>query len=172
MRRKITGFLIVFVGFGLFFSSGLSFYLIESLNQETDMIDKDPDETPHKEIPVPDKDKKDDDKIIKATLTINPHVLNCKSNGKWITVFIGLPENYNVEDIDLSTVKLNNGIFAEEKPSTINDFDNDNLLDLMVKFDRSSLIDLLESQELHEVVVSGSLNNQDEFEGICEIIYL
>ena len=46
MRRKIAGFLVAFVGFGLVFTSCLSVYLTESLNQEDTMIDKTIDDTP------------------------------------------------------------------------------------------------------------------------------
>ena len=76
--------------------------------------------------------------------------------------------------IDLSTVLFilfSNEILAEKKPTEINYFDNNNLLDLMVKFDRSSVISLLESQELCEVSVSGKLNNKNEFKGSCEIAF-
>ena len=176
MRRKIAGFLVAFVGFGLVFTSGLSVYLTESQNREDTMIDKTIDDTPqqYKYKPDPNKDKKKDNEIITATITINPQVLNCKSKGKWITVYIELPAKYNVEDIDLSTVVFivfSNEILAEKKPTEINYFDNNNLLDLMVKFDRSSVISLLESQELCEVSVSGKLNNKNAFKGSCEIAF-
>jgi len=176
MKREITRFWVVFFGFGLVISSGLGVYLIESQNQGDTTIDKPIDDTPQKDKPNPDGDNKkdkDDNEIITATITINPYVLNCKSKGKWITVYIELPAEYNVEDIDLSTVKFNNKILAEEKPTAINNFDNNNLLDLMVKFNRSSVISLLESQELCEVNISGKLinKNKNEFIGICEIAY-
>jgi len=177
MKRKLTGFWVVSVVFGLVFSSGLSLYLTESQNQGDTIIDKTIDDTPKKEKPDPDNDNKkdnEDNEIITAIITINPYVLNCKSKGKWITVYIELPAEYNVEDIDLSTVTFNNKILAEEKPTGINDFDNNNLLDLMVKFNRSLVISLLESQELCEVSVSGKLNNNKnefKFKGSCEIAY-
>ena len=176
MKSKITGFLVVFISFGLIFTSGLSVYLTESLNNGDTMTDKTIDDTPKKDKSDPDGDNKkdnEDNEIITATITINPYVLNCKSKGKWITVYIELPAKYNVEDIDLSTVVFNNQILSEEKPTAINNFNNNNLLDLMVKFDRSSVISLLESQELCEVIVSGKLNNKNknEFKGSCEIAY-
>ena len=173
MRRKITGFLVAFLGFGLVFASGIGIYLTEPQNQEDDMIDNTNDDTPRKDMPGPPKDTKDDNDIITAIITINPYVLNFKSKGKWITVYIELPAKYNLEDIDFSTVLFNNEILAEEKPTGINDFDNNNLPELMVKFDRSSVISLLESQELCEVSVSGKLSNKNknEFKGICEIVY-
>ena len=172
MSIKKTGFLVAFVGFGLAFTSGLSVFLTESQNQEDLFIDNMLDDTPNKIPDSNDGAKKKDKKVISASITINPHILNLKSKGKWITVFIELPLDYRVEDIYIQTVILNNEILAEEEPTSISDFDNDDLLDLMLKFDRSSVISLLGSQELCEVSVSGKLNNGNKFNGSCEIVYL
>ncbi|NHJ20214.1 MAG: hypothetical protein EAX91_04660 [Candidatus Lokiarchaeota archaeon] len=169
MQKKIAGILVVFFGFGIIFSSGISTFFTESQYDDDIPIEKDIDDTQHEEKPDQDKDKDND--VIVASIRLNPHTLNLNSKGKWITVYIELPEGYSVENIDLSTVLLNNEIPAEEKPTQIYDFDNDNLLDLMVKFDRSSLITLLKLHECHEVIVSGKLNNQKEFKGIWEISY-
>ncbi|MFX0010515.1 MAG: hypothetical protein ACFE9R_09385 [Candidatus Hermodarchaeota archaeon] len=169
MQKKIMGILVVFFGFGVIFSSGISTFFTESQYTDDIPIDKAIDDTQHEDKPDQDKDK--DSNMIIASLELNPNTLNLKSKGKWITVYIELPGGYSVENIELSTVLLNNEIPAEEKTTQIYDFDNNNLLDLMVKFDRSSLIALLKSHEYHEVIVSGKLNNQKEFKGICEITY-
>jgi hypothetical protein len=87
--------------------------------------------------------------IIQATIDIDPDTLNLKSKGKWITCYIEFPEGYNVSDIDRTTILLNDTIpvdpFWINKPleSVIGDYDEDGVLDLMVKFDRASVIDLI-----------------------------
>jgi len=77
---------------------------------------------------------------ITATVDIAPKSLNLKGKGRWITAHIKLPEGYNVSDIDVSTIMLNDTIPAEPRPVAIGDYDNDSVPDLMVKFDRSAVI--------------------------------
>jgi len=77
---------------------------------------------------------------IQAAIDIDPNTLNLKSKGKWITCYIELPEGYNVSDIDVSTIKLNNSIAAEIHLTGVGDEDGDGVPDLMVKFDRASVI--------------------------------
>ena len=115
MQKKIAGILVVFFGFGIIFSSGISTFFTESQYADDIPTDKNIDDTPHKDKPDQDKDKDND--IVIASLRVNPNTLNLKSKGKWITAYIELPEGYSVENIDLSTVLLNNEIPAEEKPT-------------------------------------------------------
>jgi len=84
-----------------------------------------------------------------ATVNLNPGTLNLKSKGKWITTYIELPENYNVSDINRTTILLNDTIpvdsFWVDKPlqSVIGDYDEDGIPDLMFKFDRAKVIKLI-----------------------------
>lgn len=79
-----------------------------------------------------------------ADIKINPHTLNLKSNGQWITTYIELTEGHDIEDIDVSTVMINNTIpVDQDAPITIGDYDLDGVPDLMVKFDRASIIEWL-----------------------------
>ncbi len=73
---------------------------------------------------------------VEAGVSIHPETLNLKSKGKWITAFIKLPEGYDVTDIDVESVKLNQSISAEWG----------NVEDgvLMVKFSRAGVIKLLD----------------------------
>lgn len=80
---------------------------------------------------------------VHATVDIKPDTLNLKSKSKRITAYIELPEGYNVDDVDIYTVTLNNTGQAELHPAKIGDYDNDGVLDLMVKFDRVLVVDLL-----------------------------
>ena len=95
--------------------------------------------------------------VISATIDVDPDTLNLRSKGKWITACIELPEGYDVSDIDISTVELNGEISAELHPTEIGDYDEDAIPDLMVKFDRASVIDLLNVGEA-TLTITGEVN--------------
>ncbi|NIR87005.1 hypothetical protein GWO13_05290 [Candidatus Bathyarchaeota archaeon] len=78
-----------------------------------------------------------------ATADVVPNTLNLKSRGKWITCYIELPESYNISDIDIYSIRLNDTI-----PSAIEigDHDNDGVPDLMVKFNRTIVSELILSK--------------------------
>ena len=61
--------------------------------------------------------------IIPATVDINTNKLNLKSKGKWVTAKIGLPEGYDENDIDVSTIMLEGDIPA----STLRKLNKDSL---------------------------------------------
>lgn len=82
--------------------------------------------------------------FMSVDVDIDPNTLNLKSNGEWITTYIELPEGYNVEDIDVSTITLNNTIPIDlDAPMQIGDYDLDGIADLMVKFHRASIVEWL-----------------------------
>ncbi len=93
-----------------------------------------------------------------AIADVIPNTLNLKSKGKWITCYIKLPEDYNVSDIDISTVKLNGEISAELHPAEIGDYDVDGITDLMVKFNRQDLTAILSRDEA-TLTITGKLND-------------
>jgi len=81
---------------------------------------------------------------IEAVIDIDPDTLNLKSNGEWITCYIELSAGFNAGDIDTSTILLNGTIGVDlGAPTQIGDYDCDGMADLMVKFDRSTVIDWL-----------------------------
>ena len=104
---------------------------------------------------------------VTATVDIDPGTLNLKSKGKWITAHIELPEDYDVNDIDVSTVRLNGEIQAELHPTKIGDYDADGVSDLMVRFDRQDVIALLSVGEA-TLTITGKIN-ETPFEGIDTI---
>ena len=78
---------------------------------------------------------------ISATVDIDPDTLNLASNGKWITCYIELPEDYDINDISIETICFDNKVPVDlSAPSEIGDYDVDGIPDLMVKFDRSSVL--------------------------------
>jgi len=80
---------------------------------------------------------------LSATVDIHPQALNLRSRGKWITCFIELPEGYDVADIDIATILLNDTIPVKPHPNAVGDHDEDGALDLMVKFSRAEVISLI-----------------------------
>lgn len=80
---------------------------------------------------------------ISATIDVDPDTLNLKSNGQWISVYIELPEGYNVTNIDVNSIKLTvdgGNFWVDSAASTaIGDYDGDGISDLMVKFDRTAI---------------------------------
>ena len=107
-----------------------------------------------------------------ATININPHTLNLKSKGRWITAYIRLPEGYNVQEVNASTILLNGTILAEIHPMDIGDEDCDGIPELMVKFNRATVIEyILNSiQSIAKfanvtLTITGRLYNGTLFEG-------
>ncbi|HGJ67471.1 TPA: hypothetical protein ENS27_19085 [bacterium] len=74
---------------------------------------------------------------IPITINIDPNTLNLKDKGKWITCYIQLPDGYNVEDIDLSSIKMED-TFTVEHSNIQDDI-------LMVKFSRNELINYVKT---------------------------
>jgi len=80
---------------------------------------------------------------VHATIDIDPDTLNLRSRGKWITCYVELPEGYNVSDIDVTSVMLNDTVPVCLKAHAIGDYDEDGIPDLMVKFGRAEVIDYI-----------------------------
>ncbi len=104
--------------------------------------------------------------VAQASVDIDPNTLNLKSRGKWVTVYIELPESYDVYDIDINTVMLNGEVPAESDPkygfvkdpeSRIGDYDDDGIPDCMVKFDRLAVQGILAVGDEVEITVTGEV---------------
>ena len=100
-----------------------------------------------------------------ATVDFDPDTLNKKSKGKWVTVYTELPAGYNVTDLNVSTMMLNETVPAELHPTEIGDYDSDGIPDLMVKFDRQAVIAMLPVGDAVNVPVTGKLYDGTPFEG-------
>ena len=81
---------------------------------------------------------------ITATLDLAPDILNLKSRGKWITAYIELPEEYNVRDIDVHSIRLRlicpmGGVYTGNLLNLVPVFTKIYDGNLMVKFSRIEL---------------------------------
>ncbi|UCE73776.1 MAG: exo-alpha-sialidase [Methanomassiliicoccales archaeon] len=103
--------------------------------------------------------------LITAGVDIKPDTINLKSKGRWITAYIELPNGYDVNDINISTILLESSISPENRPTGIGDYDNDNIPNLMVKFDRSEVEDILTIGDSITLTIKGNLVDNKSFEG-------
>jgi hypothetical protein len=97
--------------------------------------------------------------VVKANVDICPDTIDLTSTAKEksITAYIELPEGYEPDRIDISTVRLMKDIPALETPVDIVDHDQNGIYELMVKFDRQLVIDCLAGEGQIEGRVSLSL---------------
>ena len=107
---------------------------------------------------------------LEAKIDIKPDCLNLKSRGKWLTAYVELPEGYDVADINVSTVMLNNSIPVDPfGPVAVGDYDGDATPDLMVKFNRTEVVQHILGLGIVygnvTLVVTGRLNDGTLFEG-------
>ena len=99
--------------------------------------------------------------LIPTTIDIDPDTLNLHSQGRWITIYIELPGGLDPANIDVGTVAIEGDIFlegilsAEPQPTEIGDHDGDGVPDLMVKFDRSVVQELVSVGDNVELTVIG-----------------
>jgi parallel beta-helix repeat protein len=124
--------------------------------------------------------------FITATVSIIPNTLNLRSNLKYVTAYIELPEGYNVSDINVSSILLNNTIPVDpDAPTTIGDYDSDGIPDLMVKFNGTEVIEyILRNINMTQLIeerfmtitltVTGKLKDGTPFQGsdTIKIVYV
>ncbi|MHA1991945.1 MAG: Lcl C-terminal domain-containing protein [Candidatus Hodarchaeales archaeon] len=103
--------------------------------------------------------------IIPATIDFDPNTLNLKNNGFFVTVYLELSPEYDLNEIDVSSITLNDVVYAELKPYTIGDYDNDGIPDLSIKFLGSDVISILEIGEEVEITIKGTFGENMFFEG-------
>ena len=106
-------------------------------------------------------------------IDIDPDTLNRKSHGKWITVYITLPEGFDVGTIDTSSIAITSLIGASCDPEytqgadlgftpQVGDRDEDGILDLTVKFDRQVLLANLCLDDV-SITIEGELTTGELF---------
>jgi parallel beta-helix repeat protein len=106
-----------------------------------------------------DEELSQDEFILQTETTVDfdPDTFNLKSKGKFVTVYIELPEGYNVEQIDVSSIRLNGTVQALRWPTEVGDYDSDGIPDLMVKFDRTAVQDILTPGSQVDITITGEV---------------
>ncbi len=102
-----------------------------------------------------------------AALELDPHVLNTRSHGQWITAYL-TPGDFAPADIDLGSLRLAGSLAPEPKTPRVGDHDADGVQELALKFSRSGLAAIL-PDGLNTVELTGSLTTGDSFSGSAEI---
>jgi hypothetical protein len=119
--------------------------------------------------------KRETQALIDALIDIDPDTLNKKSHGQWVTVYITLPDGYDVGTIDISTVGITSLTGASCPPSytqsldlsftpQVGDRDEDGIPDLTAKFDRQMLLPNLCLDDVG-ITVEGDLTTGRHFSG-------
>ena len=115
---------------------------------------------------------------IAATIDFDPDTLNKKEKkndkDQWVTVYIELPEGYDVWQIDGSTVLLNGTVPAylgkqgwaktESNDANIMDHDGDGILERMVKFDKTAVKEILPVGDEVTVTVTGGVEYDNGYD--------
>jgi hypothetical protein len=71
-------------------------------------------------------------------LDIDPNTLNLGSNGNTVRAAIQLPPQYDVHDVDVSTVSVFGTLFANPQPVSFADTNGDGIEEILLKFDRTA----------------------------------
>ncbi len=112
---------------------------------------------------------------VPATIDIDPDTLNPDSQGNYVMAYIELPDGFDVADIDVRTVTVRvegegDSVLAKLSPTEVGDHDEDSIPDLMVKFDRQAVIDLIGGATgVLTFVVAGELSSGRQFEGAATV---
>ncbi len=101
---------------------------------------------------------------IEVELYITPRTLNLDSKGRWITAHIEFPEAYFAQEVDISSILLQDEIPAEPDKWAIEDCDNDGIGELMVKFCRAAFQEVMPQGERVPVTLTGIIRGR-EFAG-------
>ncbi len=130
-------------------------------------------------IQLNETQESNNDTIITATIKIVPQTLNLKSKGKWIMCMISLPKGYNVSEINVSSVRLNENVTPDlskeleseppEGNTTAIDEDNDenetSTIKLKLKFSRAAVMAILTPGNAVIITVTGKLYDNTSFAG-------
>jgi ELWxxDGT repeat protein len=93
-----------------------------------------------------------------------PNTLILRSKAKYYTCFIELSHPFNIADIVVSSIRLNDIIPAELSPTAITDHDSDGIFELMVKFKGTYVRNILSPGFNVEIKITGELIDGTIFE--------
>ncbi len=101
-------------------------------------------------IPPPESEEID--------INLDPDTLNLKSKGNFLTCYIEIPEGNEFNTNSVRLVVNGIVIFAESWPREWGDFDDDDAVELMVKFNRQEFIKYV---DIGEVNVTLNVDSKD-----------
>ncbi len=102
---------------------------------------------------------------IQASVKIDPRWVDLEDDES-VILYIELPAEISVQDIEVSSLWLNDSLSPEEKAGSVGDHDSDGIPDMMVKFGRQEVSQILPpSGEDIELRITGNLKNGIPFEG-------
>lgn len=129
----------------------------------TVLVDSDGDGTFEQSVSTTHNELTHDEFMLQTATTVDfdPDTLNLRSKGKFVTAYIELPEGYDVEEIEVSSIKFNNTIPALLKPTQVGDYDSDGIPDLMVKFDRAVIEGILNTSDAVKITITGKVSGID-----------
>jgi len=102
---------------------------------------------------------------VQAVVDTESDWLGLDTKEDWINVYIELPAGMPVNDIEVSTLRLNDTVSPEKKQVFIGDYDDDGIPDMTVKFSKREISRVFQSMEEVKLTVSGNLKNGLPFEG-------
>lgn len=110
---------------------------------------------------------------IPVSLELSPKTLNLRDRGQWVTAFLELPRGIPIARLAVPSLRLQESV-TPSGPAAIGDHDRDRIPDLMVKFDRASLVALLERPKAKPpvrvtIVVTGELDDGRPIRGECTL---
>jgi len=113
--------------------------------------------------------------VISANVDVDPDTLHLGPPGglgNWITAYIELPLGYDVNNIDVSSIRLAGNIQIDPTATApqVGNYDGDNLPDLMVKFDKPTVVTYINGLNIIipgqvTLKITGALNDGTLFEG-------
>jgi len=100
-------------------------------------------------------------------MTFTPRSLNLVSQGQWVTVHLFLPSGYRANQVDTSTIKLNDSLSPDSKFKGVNQFKKGkkdkgkSSSNLVLKFSRAEFAELVgEASGEFEVSLIGEINGE------------
>ncbi|MFH2053237.1 MAG: S8 family serine peptidase [bacterium] len=102
--------------------------------------------------------------VMAADVDVDPNTLNLDSNGKWMTGFVELPAGYATGDVVIETVMFNGVVPVDgDRYALFEDFNDNGILDMMFKFDRSLIEEILPEGEQVAVTITGEIRDTAYF---------
>jgi hypothetical protein len=99
--------------------------------------------------------------MLNASVDFQSNTLNLESKGKWITAYVELPIGFDVADINVSSITLNNTIpVFPDGPTHVGYNDTSNVKYLMIEFNRTAVIDYILSKGIKYANVTLTLTGR------------